>query len=148
MIVFLVLGKSCSCGCKRKSHLIHNLCRTRLYHIHEHIKQRCYVENTPNYKNYGGRGIIMCDEWRNDFKVFYDWAMANGYKDDLTIDRIDNDGNYEPSNCRWTDNKTQSRNRRSNIWITYKGATHLLSDWADICHINPNTIMNRIRSLI
>jgi hypothetical protein len=73
------------------------------------MKQRCVNPNKQHYEHYGGRGITVCDEWREDFQTFYDWAMANGYSDDLTIDRIDNDGDYEPSNCQWI---TQAENTR------------------------------------
>ena len=77
-----------------------------------------------DYKNYGARGIKICDEWKNDFKAFYDWAMSNGYADNLTIDRIDVNGNYEPSNCRWVTKEIQNKNTRRNINITYNGKTH------------------------
>ena len=75
------------------------------------MKQRCNNPNRHNYDNYGGRGIKVCDEWKNDFQAFYDWAMANGYHDDLTIDRIDNDGNYEPNNCQWITLEENARKR-------------------------------------
>lgn len=84
----------------------------RLYGIHTNIIKRCYDNTRNNYIDYGGRGIKVCDEWLNDFMCFYSWAISNGYSDKLTIDRINNDGNYEPDNCRWVTMKVQSNNRR------------------------------------
>lgn len=142
---------TCSCGCYRKEQahkatfVKNNIRKTRLYSIFTKMKARCYNENHEYYKNYGGRRIMICDEWKNDFKTFYDWSMANGYKDNLTIDRIDNNGNYEPSNCRWTDMKTQARNRRKNHLITYKGETHCISVWSQLTGIKQSTIRRRLK---
>lgn len=113
-------GNTKSCGClndeRRRSgdnRRTHGQCGTRLYRIWKRMKSRCMNKNTVDYKKwYGSKGVSVCEEWANDFQTFYDWSMANGYADDLTIDRIDPYGNYEPSNCRWADAKTQSMNKR------------------------------------
>ena len=138
-----------SCGCYKseittEKNITHGVSDSRLYNIWCNIKQRCYNKNNNSYKDYGGRGIIICDEWL-DFEPFYEWAMDNGYNDDLTIDRVDNNGNYEPSNCRWVDIKTQSNNKRNNHYITYNGKTQTLAQWSDELNINYNKLWARIK---
>lgn len=110
------------------------------------MRRRCYDIRRNNYKNYGAKGIRVCDEWlgENGFQNFYDWAMANGYNDTLTIDRIDSDGNYVPYNCRWTDMKTQQNNRWNNHRVTVKGEELTISQVADKYNLNYNVLLNRI----
>lgn len=122
----------------------HNKTNTKIYHCYNHIKQRCYNPKDKRYKDYGGRGITMCDEWLNDFMTFYDWSMNNGYYEGLTIDRIDNNKCYSPYNCRWVDMKTQSRNRRSNVNYTINGDTHCLKDWCKILNLNYSSVTTRL----
>ena len=98
--------------------------KNRLKCIYQGIKQRCYNSKRPNYKYYGGRGIVICDEWLCNPKAFYDWSMANGYADDLTIDRIDVNGNYSPENCKWSTTKEQSLNKRSWSNTDFAGITY------------------------
>ena len=111
------IGDTKSCGCYKKrrvseTHKTHGLRSTRLYSIWADIKMRTLNPERKDYKDYGGRGITICDDWKNDFMSFYNWAMSKGYSDELSIDRIDVDGNYCPENCRWTTSTIQSRNRR------------------------------------
>ena len=113
------IGKQKSCGCQqhtsqaRKHGFATHMKRNRLYHIWQGIKFRCNNPKSKDYKNYGGRGIQMCEEWPNDFMVFRSWALENGYEEHLTIDRIDVNGNYEPSNCKWSTVAEQNRNKRT-----------------------------------
>ena len=121
-------GKTKSCGCLQKTHNFKNgLSRTRLYRIYNCMKNRCYDPNHDNYKHYGGRGIKVCDEWldkENGFIKFYNWAMANGYADNLSIDKIDNDKGYSPDNCRWATVEQQTNNRRSSKPFEWNGVTY------------------------
>lgn len=138
-----------SCGCKQQEKRfmqIHGKAKTRLYSVWKSMKHRCYNIKDKNYKHYGKRGIMVCDEWQKDFQAFYDWAMSSGYKDTLTIDRIDVNGNYEPLNCRWVDMKTQARNKTNNVMIECKGATVCLTEAADILGISKHTLRSRYRN--
>lgn len=118
---------------------------TRLYSIYNNMKTRCYNAKSQFYYRYGGRGITICEEWKNDFQVFYEWAMINGYSDGLTIDRIDNNGNYEPDNCRWVDKRTQAVNKCTNHLVTIEGVTKSLKEWSEIFCINYQTVQDRLK---
>ena len=142
-----------SCGCLKRETIskiakvtgkVHGQSNSRIYRIYKHMVNRCYLKTSADYKNYGERGIKVCCEWKNDFKVFYDWAMSNGYADNLTIDRIDVNGNYEPSNCRWVTKEIQNKNTRRNINITYNGKTHNVREWSKIIGISAFTLYDRL----
>lgn len=140
--------KTVSCGCYNK--LIktkHNLSGTRIYDCYVNIKQRCYNKKCKSYKDYGARGIKMCQEWKDKekgFINFYKWAIENGYKENLTIDRINNNGNYEPSNCRWVLMKEQMNNTRRSHYIIYNGEIKTIAEWSRILNINYSTLYNNI----
>lgn len=112
----------------------------KVYGVLEGMKGRCYNPHNKHYKNYGGRGIKICDEWLNNSSLFIEWALKNGYKQGLTIDRIDNNKGYSPQNCRWVTRKTQQRNRRSNVYILYKGEIHCKKEWCDILGISTKAV--------
>ena len=138
-------GDTKSCGCYQKrrtseTHKTHGLRSTRLYRIWANIKNRTLNINTKVFNDYGGRGITICDEWKNDFMSFYNWAMKNEYSDELSIDRIDNDGNYCPENCRWVDRTIQSRNQRiaKNNTSGYKGVCYYKGNNKYIARIRVN----------
>ena len=146
----LTCGKINSCGCLRKEQITHrntthNLTKTQIYKVWKSIKQRCYNKKLPCYKNYGGRGICVCEEWINSFESFYDWSMKNGYTDSMTIERKDNDGNYCPGNCRWATQKEQCRNRSTNAVFEYMGEKHILTEWCEILNLEYKLVHNRIR---
>ena len=119
--------------------------RSRLYRIWTNMKSRCYNPKIPTYHYYGGRGIKVCDEWLHDFQAFRDWSMLNGYQDKLSIDRIDNDGDYSPTNCRWVNQSIQMRNSSHARNLTYNGETHCIREWSEITGLNENCIINRIK---
>ena len=144
-------GHTRSCGCLHKKSIIdtskkHGKCHTKLYFVWHTMKQRCYNLNNNQYKNYGKRGIGICSEWLEDFISFYNWAINNGYKEGLSLDRIDNNGNYEPNNCRWATVKEQSRNRRNNRCFEYNGKTQCLEDWAKEYNLSRGTLNYRLLS--
>lgn len=153
----LTNGNSKSCGCLNLENIInrnttHGERHTRLYGVWTNIKSRCYSESNSRYKNYGGRGISMCDEWKSSFENFSKWAYANGYDEsakfgECTIDRIDVNGNYCPENCRFVNAKSQSNNRTNTYYLTIDGETHSLSEWSDITGIKYHTIFTRINKL-
>ena len=153
-------GDTQSCGCLRRelvgirsaeiarhvgiNNKKHGMRGTRLYNIWQGMKARCLNINSKYYKRYGFRGITICDAWRDSFEAFRDWALANGYRDDLTIDRIDNGGNYCPENCRWITMKEQQNNRRSNRFITYNGKTKTVSQWASEIGVSTGMLYHRL----
>ena len=138
----LLSGHTRSCG-----HLVvrHRETGTRLYRIWRGMKTRCSLKEDKHYADYGGRGISVCQEWQQSYELFRDWALENGYRDDLSIDRINNDGNYCPENCRWATLSQQSRNRRSNVYYELHGRRLTVSDWAEQSGIKAKTIRERLR---
>lgn len=142
-------GHTTSCGCYHAEiskivNTTHGKRKDKLYMVWSGMKKRCCNPNGPGYKNYGGRGISVCDEWKNDFQAFYDWAMANGYDEKLTIERKNVNGNYEPSNCEWIPMREQYYNRTDNVFITYNGETKVLKQWAKKFGISQDTIRRRL----
>ena len=147
----LASGNSKSCGCKKmdigRRSLKHGMSNTRLYHIHSWMKERCSKPYSSAYRWYGGKGVCVCDEWlgENGFKNFADWAMASGYSDELSIDRINPNGNYEPTNCRWVDTKTQQNNKTSNRHVEYQGSTYTLTQFSEMIDMKIATVWARLK---
>lgn len=130
--VNLTNGKTLSCGCLfQEKKVKHGLSRTRQYNIWRGMVNRCHKPNTKHYDYYGGRGIEVCKEWREDFMSFYNWSLENGYSEELTIDRKDVNGNYEPSNCRWATMEEQSNNRRNTLHIEHNGEEHTIRELSE-----------------
>lgn len=146
-------GKTKSCGCitsenttkRNKQNAVHGGCGTRLYTIWLDMRQRCYNDKSINWHLYGGRGIKVCKEWDEDFAEFRDWALSHGYDNELQLDRIDNDGNYEPNNCKWSSRVEQGNNRRTCVYITINGERKTLSEWCEKTGISRYTAYSRIR---
>lgn len=131
-----------SCGCLHKPH---GESKTRLHRIWCGMRERCRIDNTGFHKNWAGRGIKVCDEW-NRYPLFKEWALSHGYTDDLTIDRIDNNGDYEPANCRWISYREQLRNTRTNHYVTINGESHIVPDWCEILQtVTPSTVYQRVK---
>lgn len=139
--------QSCGCfqsECSRNRHTTHGGFYTTLYRKWSGMKRRCYYTRGASYRLYGERGITVCDEWKDNFEAFKEWAMANGYCDDLTLDRIDVNGNYCPENCRWITPKEQQNNKRNNYYLTLNGETHTLAEWCEITGLTRATIRGRL----
>lgn len=152
----LLSGEATSCGCKvgilASKRIIkiatkHNLSNHRIYKIYHKIRDRCLNSNNKHFDDYGGRGITLAKIWRdsdNGFLNFYNWSLNNGYSKELSIDRIDNDDNYSPDNCRWTVNRVQANNKRKNIYINIESWVFTPAIWGEIMSISSRTIINRI----
>lgn len=159
----LVLGESLtrnlivSCGCFHKEKVstqftTHGQTNSRLYNIWCAMKRRCYNPNVKEFPLYGGRGITMCDEWKNDYTSFAQWALSHGYDENAprgqcTIDRIDTNGNYEPNNCRFITQQEQMNNVRYNHYLEYNNEVHTIAEWGRILNISAEKITNRINKL-
>lgn len=151
----LRFGRTTSCGCRQKEAAAmlgsskricpDNADAKRIYSIWRGMKSRCYVKSGRTYERYGAKGITIFDEWKDNFLAFYKWSIENGYKDGLTIDRIDGAGNYTPLNCRWATMKEQSCNTRRNVFLTLNGECHTISDWSRITGIKRTTIQARLK---
>lgn len=148
-------GKTKSCGCYHREESAvrasmqftkHGLRSTRLYSIWKSMKVRCLNPNSKSYKDYGCRGITICNSWATDFKSFYDWAMSSGYADNLTIDRIDVNKNYTPENCRWATQKQQCLNKRNTKFYNYNGIRYTVNQLSTMSGIPEKTLRDRLKS--
>lgn len=151
---YLIRGDTKSCGCHRKDTLAtiatkHHLSKHPLYSVYQDMIRRCYKSNCKSFPDYGGREIpiTVCDEWKNDVKAFYDWGIANGWEKGLDLDRRENDGNYEPLNCRFVTRQVSNSNTRRNVIITAWGETKTATEWANDkrCNVNSRTLLGRFK---
>lgn len=152
----LVNGSSKSCGClghgkfRNKTTEKHGYSKERLYRVWGCMLNRCYDPNRSEYKNYGGRGIKVCNEWKNSYKAFREWAYSNGYDKSLSgrecsLDRVDSDGDYEPGNCRWISMSEQAWNKRDTVWLNYRGRSITFGEAEKIGGIAASTIRGRLK---
>ena len=149
-------GRTNSCGCLRKEmmrdkHMVHGKSRHRngqkthpIYNTWMGMKARCFNPNSERYLSYGGRGITVCDEWKDDFQSFYEWSISNGWSEGLTLDRINNNGGYSPNNCRWTNMTVQNNNKRNVRIITYNGKSQTITEWSKELGISKSLLYYRI----
>lgn len=145
----LLSGNTKSCGCLKREvaalrSTTHGLSKTPIYSVWRAMKDRCLNPNDRAYKNYGERGIKICDEWKDSFERFYSWALNSGYIKGLTIERKDNDGPYSPENCTWIPRREQSKNRRNSRWISFRGERKTVAGWSKYFGINRKTLIDRL----
>ena len=145
-------GKTISCGCFRrektaKEHFTHGHSGESIHNVWMEIGNRCRNKNATVYKDYGGRGIDVCDEWFNSFESFYDWSIKNGYQKGLTIDRINNNDGYKPDNCRWITQREQCWNRRNSYLIEYMGEIKAMAQWCYELNMDYHKTYTRIHKL-
>jgi hypothetical protein len=143
-------GKSRSCGCINREIIVRVRTKyrgkeKRIANIFNKMKELCFNQSCKFYYRYGGRGITICDDWLADPLSFVKWSVANGYDDDLTIERIDNEGNYEPNNCKWATPAEQAKNTSTNRWIICNGKRLIMNDWARLIGVPEETIYSRLR---
>lgn len=136
--------KSCGCLNFENGTVTHNMSKTKIYHVWATMKNRCKNSNDKNFHHYGGRGITYCDEWEK-FELFYEWAVDNGYKEGLTLERVDVNGDYEPINCIWITHAEQQNNKRDNVLITYRNKTQNIAQWARELGITFNLLYGRLQ---
>lgn len=146
----LIRGMTTNCGCeqrkKNKDRMsTHGESKTKLYGVWLAMRRRCYLPTDKGFKNWGGRGIKVCEEWRNDYQSFNEWSLSNGYKEGLTIERIDNDKDYSPDNCKWATRLEQGGNTRRVLHIEIDGLTRTVKEWSEISGISGKLIRGRIK---
>ena len=142
----LIYGRRLGCHKCSASNKIHGQTNTKLFNIWQSMKQRCNDKNCKTYKDYGGRGIKVCGEWENKFMNFYNWANANGYNEGLTIDRINNNGNYEPNNCQWVDIIQQANNKRNNVRVIYQNKEYTIAELSRKTNVDYELLRRRIKN--
>jgi hypothetical protein len=145
----LLDGKTKSCGCLSReitgnNFRTHGLSKHPLHAVRDTIKSRCSNPKNLDYLNYGGRDINVCEEWLENFMSFYNWAISSGYKKGMLIDRIDNNKGYSPENCRWVDDKQSAINRRTTVYITFRGETKMLGEWVEVFNMKKITLVSRL----
>lgn len=148
--IHLRSGHTSSCGCfradtARATMTTHGMSGKRIHNIWKGMLERCINTRHNNYEIYGGRGITVCDEWRNSFEDFFEWSMSNGYTEELTLDRIDVNRGYFPDNCRWVTQREQCNNTRRNINVEINGEVHTLKQWTEIFGLKYGTIASRVK---
>ena len=143
-------GRTQSCGCLSVELTVarstkHGMSHTRLFKIWTAMLERCEYTKSINYQNYGGRGVTVCPEWRESFETFRDWSLANGYAHNMSIDRLDVNGNYCPENCRWATRKEQANNKRNSRLIACNGEEHTLAQWGEKTGLSVSVIHQRLK---